>query len=119
MLTSFLNLVLTHNRGVTFGLMNRAGHPAMAYVWVGIAAVILALLGRWLAQTTSNLVAVGLAGIMGGAVGNVIDRLRFGAVVDFLDAHYAGYHWYTFNVADACIVTGVALLLLDSLVRAK
>ena len=91
----------------------------MPYFLTAVAAVILFLLGRWLWRTTSALVAIGLGAIMGGAIGNVIDRLRFGAVVDFLDFHYEHYHWYAFNIADAAIVTGVCLLLLDSLVRGR
>ena len=66
-------------------------------------------------RTDTVMVAIALGGIAGGAVGNVIDRLRFGAVVDFLHAHAFGYSWYVFNVADAAIVGGVGLLLLDSL----
>ena len=63
------------------------------------------------------MVAIALGAIAGGAIGNVIDRLRFGAVVDFIDAHVGDWHWYVFNVADAAIVCGVAALVLDSLLR--
>ena len=117
--TSFFNIVLVHNKGVTFGLLSRAEHPWMVYVLIAVAAIIVFLLGRWLVRTTSTPVATGLGAIMGGAIGNVIDRVRFGAVVDFLDFFYRDYHWPAFNIADAAIVTGVGLLLLDSLVRAK
>ena len=86
---------------------------------IGVAVIILFLLGRWLWRTSSTTVALALGGIMGGAVGNVIDRVRYGAVVDFLDFYYRNYHWYAFNVADAAIVTGVALLLIDGMVRGK
>lgn len=116
--TSFLNFVLVWNKGVTFGFMNHKDVPDfMPYVLVGVAAVILFLLGRWLWKTTSIAVALALGAIMGGAVGNIIDRLRYGAVVDFLDFHYLDYHWYAFNVADAAIVAGVTLLLIDGVVR--
>jgi signal peptidase II len=114
----YLNLVLQRNKGVTFGAFNN-NHKYMPFFLVAVAAVILIFLGRWLWRTTSSLVAFALGLIMGGAIGNVIDRLRLGGVVDFLDFHYQNYHWYAFNVADAAIVTGVTLLLLDSLVRGK
>jgi signal peptidase II len=114
--TPFLNYVLVWNKGVTFGLLNQFDHRLMAYVLIAVALIILFLLGRWLTRTTSMVVALGLGSIMGGAVGNVIDRLRFGGVVDFLDFYYRDYHWFAFNIADAAIVTGVGLLLLDSLV---
>jgi lipoprotein signal peptidase len=117
-LAPFLNLVLVWNKGVTFGFMSRSG-STMPYILIAVAALILILLGRWLYRTSSTLVAVALGAIMGGAVGNVIDRLRYGAVVDFLDFYYHSYHWYAFNVADAAIVTGVALLLIDGMVRGK
>lgn len=118
-LAPFLNLVLVYNRGVTFGLLNTIGHEYMPFVLAGVAAVILFFLGRWLWRTRSLPVAIGLGAIMGGAVGNVVDRMRYGAVVDFIDFYVHNYHWYAFNVADAAIVTGVGLLLLDSLVRAR
>jgi signal peptidase II len=117
--TSFLNLVLVWNKGVTFGLLNKLDHHLMSYFLVAVAAVIIFFLGRWLWRTSSFMVAVGLGAVMGGAIGNVLDRLRFGAVVDFLDFYYQDYHWFAFNIADAAIVTGVGLLLLDSLVRGK
>ncbi len=117
--TPFLNLVLVWNKGVTFGLLNRFDHQYISYFLVAVAAVILFLLGRWLWRTSSTPVAIGLGAIMGGAIGNVIDRLRHGAVVDFLDFYYRDYHWYAFNLADAAIVTGVALLLIDGMVKGK
>jgi signal peptidase II len=117
--TSFLNLALVWNKGLTFGLMNHNGASFMPYVLIGVAAIILFLLGRWLWRTSSSVVALALGAIMGGAIGNVIDRVRYGAVVDFLDFYYGSFHWYAFNIADAAIVTGVALLLIDGMVRGK
>ncbi|MDD3288562.1 MAG: signal peptidase II [Alphaproteobacteria bacterium] len=111
-----LNFALSWNRGVTFGLLNQ-GSPWAQYVFTGLAAVILCMLASWLWKTTSTLIAMALALVMGGAVGNVIDRLRFGAVVDFIDFHIADYHWYVFNLADSAIVCGVGLLLIDHLVN--
>jgi signal peptidase II len=114
--TSFLNLVLSFNKGITFGLFNR-GHPMTPYIFTSAAIVIMLLLLNWLIHTTSRTVAVGLSLVMGGALGNVVDRVNYGAVVDFLDFHVFGYHWYAFNLADSAIVCGVGLLLLENLVR--
>ncbi len=116
--TKFLNFVLVWNKGVTFGIFNDA-KPYMPYVLIAIAVIVLILLTRWLWRTSSGAVALALGFIMGGALGNVIDRFRYGAVVDFLDFYYRNYHWYAFNVADAAIFTGVALLLIDGMVRGK
>lgn len=118
--TSFLNFVLVWNKGVTFGMLGHlTGKQYMPYILIGVAAIILILLGRWLYRTQSTMVALALGSIMGGAIGNVIDRVHYGAVVDFIDFYYRDYHWYAFNIADASIVTGVALLLLDGMVRGK
>ncbi|MCC7281021.1 MAG: signal peptidase II [Acetobacteraceae bacterium] len=114
--TPFFNLTMVWNRGVTFGLLG-------SDLWFkplllgGLALVIAALLLRWLARAESWRIAWGLGLVLGGAVGNVIDRARFGAVVDFVHLHVAGYHWYVFNLADSAIVCGVGLLLLDALIR--
>jgi lipoprotein signal peptidase len=112
-----LNLTFVENAGVTFGLLNGFG------VWGawGLAIVALAVvvaLGVWLRRATTALVAAALGAIAGGAVGNVIDRLRFGWVVDFIHFHVAGWNWYVFNIADASIVCGVGALVLDSLISA-
>ena len=115
-LTPWLNIVLVGNKGVTFGLFRSVDQRLLL---IAVAAVILFLLMRWLLRTHSGLVAGGLGLVMGGAIGNVVDRIRFGAVVDFLDFYYASYHWYAFNLADAAIVTGVGLLLADSMVKAR
>lgn len=109
-----LNLTFVQNRGVTFGLLNDFGQ------WGTVGLIVLALavvagLGLWLRRAGTALLAVSIGAIAGGAIGNVIDRLRYGWVVDFIHAHIAGWSWYVFNVADAAIVCGVAALLLDSL----
>lgn len=109
-----LNLTMVWNRGVTFGLLSGSG----TWSYLVLAAVALAVvvaLGIWLRRAESPLVAASLGAIAGGAVGNVIDRLRFGAVVDFIDAHLGAWHWYIFNLADAAIVCGVAALVLENL----
>lgn len=115
-----LNLTFVRNTGVTFGLLNGFGgwsHIALA----GVALCVVVALGAWLRRAESAWVAVSLGAITGGAIGNVIDRLRFGWVVDFIDAHIGAWHWYVFNVADAAIVCGVAALVLENLLphRAK
>jgi len=109
-----LSLTMVWNQGVTFGLFHQDG------VWgpwllAGVALAVVAALAVWLKRAESTLVAASLGAIGGGAVGNVIDRLRFGAVVDFLHAHAFGWSWYVFNVADAAIVCGVGVLVLDGL----
>jgi signal peptidase II len=109
-----LNLTMVWNRGVTFGLLNGFGQWS-SLALAGVALAVVAALGVWLRRAESTLVAVALGVIAGGAVSNVIDRLRFGAVVDFIHAHAGGWSWYVFNVADAAIVCGVAALVLESL----
>jgi lipoprotein signal peptidase len=99
-------------------MFNRGSDEA-AWVLALVAAAITAALVVWLRAAPNRLVAVALGAVIGGAVGNVIDRLRFGAVFDFLDVHAAGWHWPAFNVADAAIVAGAGLLLLDALFAPK
>jgi signal peptidase II len=111
-----LNLTYVENRGVTFGLLNSLGSWGAPVLGIGALAVV-SLLGVWLARAERALVAGAVGAIAGGAVGNVIDRLRFGFVVDFIHAHAWGWSWYVFNVADAAIVCGVAALLLDGLFK--
>jgi signal peptidase II len=102
------------NHGVTFGLLNGFGQWS-SLALAGVALAVVAALGVWLRRAESTLVAMALGTIAGGAVSNVIDRLRFGAVVDFIHAHIGGWSWYVFNLADAAIVCGVAALVLESL----
>lgn len=112
--TSYFNLVMTWNRGVSFGLFNNDS-PYNALILSIVAMVIAGLLLIWLARARQPIMAYGLGSVIGGAVGNLIDRIRFGAVADFLDFHVWGYHWPAFNVADSAITIGVALLIVDSL----
>jgi len=111
-----LDLTMVWNRGVTFGLFSGDGawnHLILAALALGVAGLLL----RWLARSETVLVTYALGAVIGGAVGNVIDRVRFGAVVDFVDVHAWGWHWYVFNVADAAIVCGVIALVVDALIR--
>jgi lipoprotein signal peptidase len=110
-----LNLALVWNRGVTFGLLGRGAVGAWAFVAVALAVVAGLLV--WMKRAESRLAAVAIGAVAGGAIGNVVDRVRYGAVVDFIDAHAFGWHWYVFNVADAAIVCGVIALVLDGLRR--
>lgn len=113
--TSFFNLVLVFNAGAAFSFLADAGG------WQKWFFVILALaISVWLVamirqHANERLLPFALTLVLGGALGNVIDRLRFGAVVDFLDFHVAGWHWPAFNVADSAIVVGVILLLWQQL----
>ncbi len=109
-----VSLTMVWNQGVTFGLFKADGRWG-ALLLVAVAVAIVAALAVWLRRAESALVAVALGAIAGGAIGNVLDRLRYGAVVDFIHLHAGGWSWYVFNVADAAIVCGVAALVLDGL----
>ena len=113
-----LDLTMVWNHGVTFGLL-QAGSGSFHLV-LGLAALLItAFLLAWMRRTARRLVATALGLVIGGALGNILDRLRYGAVVDFIRVHALGYSWYVFNVADACIVCGVAALLIDGLVAPR
>lgn len=108
------NLVMGWNRGVSFGMFNSAS-PMHQWLLIGLALVVVVVLLVWLKRAESRLIALSLGLIIGGALGNVIDRIHFGAVADFLDFYVGGYHWPAFNVADAGITVGAVILVLDSL----
>jgi signal peptidase II len=117
--TGFFNLVLTYNKGAAFSfLASASGWQAHFLTGVGVAAsaFILYLLAR---HGHQKLFALALAMILGGAVGNVIDRVAYGHVIDFLDFHVHGWHWPAFNMADSAIVGGAMLLVLDELLRVR
>ena len=113
-ITSFFNIVLIHNRGMSFGLFNGSG-GLNALLFSLVAAAIVTVLIYWLSRVGSPLLATAIGLIIGGAIGNVVDRVRLGAVVDFLDFHVGRWHWPAFNVADSAICVGVAVMLLDGL----
>lgn len=112
-----LNLTMVRNTGVTFGLLNGLGDWGHVVLSAVALAVVIAL-GVWLYRAENKMVALAVGAIAGGAIGNVIDRIRFGWVVDFIQAHidtrWGDYSWYVFNIADAAIVCGVAALILDA-----
>lgn len=113
--TPFLNLVMAWNRGVSFGMFADAEFGP--WVFLGVAVVFSVVLAVWMWRSDSRLLRLALAAMIGGALGNAIDRVRWGAVADFVDVHAFGWHFWAFNVADAAISIGAVLLIADSLFR--
>jgi signal peptidase II len=110
----FLDLIYVKNIGISYSLFNQESMTGQ-YLLAGFAVVASAALWLWLNRSGGGrLMAVGLGLIIGGAVGNAIDRLRLGGVADFFSLHAFGYHWYVFNLADVAIVAGVLALLYES-----
>ncbi|MGY6588175.1 MAG: signal peptidase II [Wenzhouxiangella sp.] len=118
--TSWLNLTLAHNEGAAFSFLAGAGgwqRWFFSVVAIGISAILMIWL--WRLPNRSRLLPVAISLVLGGAIGNLIDRLRFGYVVDFIDVHYGGWHWPAFNLADSVIVIGVILLLIEGFIPRK
>ena len=117
--TPFLDLVLTWNTGISYGLFRQQG-PFGQGALLALKAVAVVLLWIWLARTSSRLAALSLGLIIGGAIGNAIDRLAYGAVADFVLFHVTtatfSFNWYVFNLADVAIVAGVIGLLFETLI---
>jgi signal peptidase II len=114
--TPFLDLVLLWNPGISYGLLPQ--DSAIGRLGLILFAVVASLaLIVWLARVTSRLTACAIGLIIGGAVGNAIDRIAYGAVADFFAFHAFGFEWYVFNIADVAIVAGVIGLLYDSIFR--
>jgi signal peptidase II len=113
---SFFNLITVWNYGVSFGLFAKHG---AGNIWMlsTLAIGISGILFTWMWRAKSMYLSTALGLVIGGALGNVIDRIRYGAVADFLDFHIEGFHWYAFNLADSTIFIGVVLLLFDSFIR--
>jgi len=107
------NLVMGWNRGVSFGIFDTASPPNQ-WLLIGLALIIVTVLLIWLKRADSRLISVALGLIVGGALGNVMDRIHYGAVADFLDFYVGDFHWPAFNVADAGITIGVVVLVLES-----
>ena len=111
----FFRLVVVWNKGVSFGMLG--GDKALApRILSAVAVAVCIALFIWLRRTDRPLHGWGIGLVIGGAIGNVIDRARWGAVFDFADFHIGQWHWPAFNVADSAIVVGVGLMLIDSLV---
>lgn len=114
----FLDLVLVWNKGISYGLLAQDG-PLGQWFLLGLKAVVAVFLWAWLARAQSRLVAISLGLVIGGALGNAIDRFAHGAVVDFVLLHLTtasfNFNWYVFNLADVAIVVGVIGLLYDTI----
>jgi len=115
-LTPFFDLVLVWNQGISYGLLPQEGALGRWGLILFAFGASLAL-AVWLARITSPLPAASIGLIIGGAIGNAIDRVAYGAVADFFSLHAFGFEWYVFNIADCAIVAGVAGLLYESLFR--
>ncbi len=113
-ITGFFNLAMVWNHGVSFGMFSEHQQPLLLSA---VAVAIVCVLLIWLAKSHDKLLTWGIGLIIGGAIGNIIDRLRFGAVVDFLDFHAFGFHWPAFNIADSCIFIGVVVLCIQSMMQ--
>lgn len=109
----FMDIVLAWNRGISYGLFQQYSDLGR-WALVAISFVAAIWLGRWMWREPRALTVVALALIIGGALGNGVDRAVYGAVVDFVHLHWGRFSWYIFNVADAAIVVGVAALLYES-----
>jgi len=113
-ITGFLALVLVCNRGMSFGMLN-SGDPLVPWILGGLSIAVAIGLVWWLARARRWMVILGLGLVLGGAVGNLVDRFLYGAVVDFVLLHAGRWHWPAFNLADSAITLGVIALLWDSL----
>ncbi|MGZ5007789.1 MAG: signal peptidase II [Methylobacter sp.] len=111
----FFKLTYVHNTGAAFSFLSDAG-GWQRWFFAGLALVISAVIAVWLTRLKKHetLLAVALALVLGGAVGNLIDRLAYGYVIDFLDVYYESWHWPAFNIADSAITLGVILMLAES-----
>ena len=117
--TSFLDLVFVKNIGISYSLINQDSFAGQMML-MGFAVIASTALWVWIAHSaTGRLMAISLGLIIGGALGNAIDRLLIGGVADFFSLHAYGFYWYVFNVADVAIVAGVAGLLYDSYVSSR
>jgi len=111
----YFNLTYVHNTGAAFSFLSEAG-GWQRWFFAGLALVISVVIAVWLARLKQHetLLAVALSLILGGAIGNLIDRLAYGYVIDFLDVYYQTWHWPAFNIADSAITLGVILMLVES-----
>ena len=117
-ITPFFAFVRAWNTGVSFSMFNNWGINGV-YILSALAMLIVAALLKWLKTEQSRIMQVALGMIIGGALGNVIDRIRLGAVFDFLDFSVGQYHWPAFNAADSFICIGAGLIILHSLLQGR
>ncbi|MHB1567491.1 MAG: signal peptidase II [Acidiferrobacter sp.] len=110
-----LNLALVYNRGAAFGFLSQDSGWQNGF-FIAVATAIIIAIGIFLVRTprAPRLMVTALMLVLGGAIGNLIDRIRLGQVIDFIDFHIGHWHWYTFNVADSAITIGAVLLALDA-----
>ncbi|QSB01242.1 signal peptidase II [Methylomonas sp. EFPC1] len=114
-LIPYFNLTYVHNTGAAFSFLAQAG-GWQRWLFAGLAVVMSGIIAVWLyrLQKHETLMAVALSLVLGGAIGNLIDRVAYGYVIDFLDVYYQNWHWPAFNIADSAICIGVGLMLLES-----
>ena len=112
------NLFLTFNRGVSFSLLSAQSTSGVLGL-IALTATISALIIYFIQKESDKIMRIGLAMILGGAIGNLLDRIRFGSVIDFLDFYWGNYHWPAFNIADSAICVGVVLILFQQIKRKK
>lgn len=116
----FMNLVIAFNRGAAFGFLNEeSGWQLFLFISIALVVLVYLVVHIWQEAYRSVLSVLAYAFIAGGAVGNLIDRVNMGYVVDFVDLHIAGWHFWVFNLADCALSIGVALLLLSVLIEIK
>lgn len=117
---SWLNVTLAHNYGAAFSFLSDAGGWQRSF-FIVLASVVSVVLLVWLLRLPRGewRTGLGLALVLGGAIGNLVDRVKLGYVVDFIDVHFGGWHYPAFNVADSAITCGVILLLLDALLLSR
>lgn len=114
--TKFFNITYIHNKGMVFGIMGNSSLSPFLFIGASILAIIILIL--WSLRPGNNLwINTGLSLVIGGAIGNLIDRIVFGGVIDFLDFHIGRYHWPAFNVADTAITIGTIILGIGLLLK--
>jgi len=117
--TSFFNLVMVWNYGISFGMLNDADDGKQALILIIMTLAIVSFLFFWLRKAESKFQAASIGLVIGGALGNMLDRIFYGAVADFFDFHIAANHWPAFNIADVAISVGVFLLVVESFIGIK
>ncbi len=117
-ITSYFDLVMAWNKGVSYGLFAQHGNTGRL-ILIGVSLIAVTGLLIWMANSLTRLAGLSLGLIIGGALGNLTDRIVHGAVADFFHFHYAGFSWYIFNIADIAIVAGVIGLLLDWMLQSN
>lgn len=117
--TPFFNLVMVWNYGISFGMFSNEHAEYNRYILIAMTSAITGILLVMLTGSKSRFNATAIGLVIGGALGNIIDRMVYGAVADFFDFHIAGYHWPAFNIADSAICIGVVLLCYESIFDTK